>query len=147
MLVSRTTSNMLNQIGLKSVMDVAIMQSFCDVHELFPRCYLSLWVNQLTLKILALVIDGVIMLGVNNHVLRDHTSSHHIPYPLCAPCSGRVPNNSPPWLKHTKRPLHILLLGFDANNKKFIGYATRIGQELSISNVVMISWRFGDIPL
>jgi hypothetical protein len=39
------------------------------------------------------------------------------------------------------------LLGFDANNKKKIGHATQIAQDLSISNVVTISWRFHDIPL
>jgi hypothetical protein len=31
------------------------------------------------------------------------------------------------------------LLGFDANNKKIIGYTTRIAQDLSISNVVRIN--------
>jgi hypothetical protein len=39
------------------------------------------------------------------------------------------------------------MLGFDANNRKNIGYATRIVQDLSISNAVTINWRFGDIPL
>jgi hypothetical protein len=38
-------------------------------------------------------------------------------------------------------------LGFDANNKKYIGYATGIAQDLSRSNAVMINWRFGNIPL
>jgi hypothetical protein len=39
------------------------------------------------------------------------------------------------------------LLGFDANNKKIIGYAIQIAQDLSISNVVTINWGFSDIPL
>jgi hypothetical protein len=32
---------MLYQIGLKPIMDVAIMQKNCNMHELFPRCYLT----------------------------------------------------------------------------------------------------------
>jgi hypothetical protein len=55
-----------------------------------------------------LVIDVVIPLILNDHIVHDGTSSHHIPHPLRTPSSSRVPNNSPPWLKHTKCPLHIL---------------------------------------
>jgi hypothetical protein len=38
-----------------------------------------------------------------------------------------------------------LCWGFDANKKK--STQPRISQDLSISNVVTITWRFGDIPL
>jgi hypothetical protein len=67
---------------LKPIMAVMIMQSFCNMHELFPRCYPWHWLNQLTLKIPALVIDVLILLVLNGHVVHDHTSSHHIPHSL-----------------------------------------------------------------
>jgi hypothetical protein len=86
---------MLNQIGLKPIMDVAIMQSFCDMHELFPRSYHWRWLSQLTLKILVLIIDDVIPFVFNDYIMHDHTSSHHISHPLRTPSSSRVPNNSP----------------------------------------------------
>jgi hypothetical protein len=41
---------MVNQISLKPIMDVAIMQIFCDMHELLPRCHPCRWLGQLTLK-------------------------------------------------------------------------------------------------
>jgi hypothetical protein len=50
---------MLNQISLKPIMDMAIMQIFGAMHELLPRCHPCRWLSQLTLKIPALVIDGV----------------------------------------------------------------------------------------
>jgi hypothetical protein len=87
---------MLNQIGLKLIMDVAIMQSFYDMHELFLRCYPWYWLSQLTLKIPALIIDIIIPLVLNDHIVHDHTSSHHISHHLRTPSSSRVPNNSPP---------------------------------------------------
>jgi hypothetical protein len=36
LLISHKRLNMLNQIGLKPIMDVAIMQIFCDMYELLP---------------------------------------------------------------------------------------------------------------
>jgi hypothetical protein len=62
MLVSRKGPNMINQISLKPIMDVAIMQTFCGMHELFPRCHPCCWLSQLTLKILVLVIYVVVPL-------------------------------------------------------------------------------------
>jgi hypothetical protein len=97
---------MLNQISLNPIMDVVIMQTFCGMHELLPKCHPYRWLSQLTLKISALVIYAVITLVLNDHVVHDHTSCHHIPYPLCAPSSSRVANNSPPRLKHTKPAQH-----------------------------------------
>jgi hypothetical protein len=41
-------------------------------------------------------------------VVHDHTRSHDVPHDLCAPCSTRVLNNSPPILENTICPLHIL---------------------------------------
>jgi hypothetical protein len=96
MLISRKDPNMLKQNSLKPIIDVAITQIFCDMHELLPRCHLCRWLSQLILKILALVIDVVVPLVLNNHIVHDHTSSHHISHPLWAPSSSRVPNNSPP---------------------------------------------------
>jgi hypothetical protein len=71
-------------------MHVAIMQFFYSMHELLPRCHSCRWLSQLTLKILALVIDDVTPLVLNDHVVHAHTSSHHIPHPLRAPTSSRV---------------------------------------------------------
>jgi hypothetical protein len=95
LLVSRKDPNMLNQISLKPIMDMAIMQIFYDMHKLIPRCHPCRWLSQFTLKISALVIDVVVPFILNDHVVHDHTSSHHIPHPLWAPSYSRVPNNSP----------------------------------------------------
>jgi hypothetical protein len=67
---------MLNQLGLKPIIDVAIMQSLCDMHELFQRGYPWRWLNQLTLKISALVIDTAILLVLNDHIVHDHKPCH-----------------------------------------------------------------------
>jgi hypothetical protein len=67
----------------------------------------SPWLNQFTLRLLLLVKEAI-TLALNNHVLHNHTTSHHLLYGLVAPCSSRVSNNSPPTLEHTKWLLHIL---------------------------------------
>jgi hypothetical protein len=95
LLISRKVPNMLNPISLKPIIDVAIMQKKYDIHELLPRYHPCCWLSQLTLKILALVIDDVVSLVLNDHVVHDHTSSHHIPYSLWALSFSRVPNNTP----------------------------------------------------
>jgi hypothetical protein len=63
MLVSHLSPNMLNQIGLKPLIDVLITQNLCDMHKLFLRRYSWLCINQLTLKISVLDIDDVIKDG------------------------------------------------------------------------------------
>jgi hypothetical protein len=65
------------------------------------------WSNQLTLKILPLIIDAIITLFFNDHVMHDHTSSHDLPHMLNTPCLSWVTNNGPTRLKNTKCSLHI----------------------------------------
>jgi hypothetical protein len=48
--------------------------------------------NQLILKFAPLVMEAFITLILNDHVVHDHTSSHHLAHHLCAPCHDRVPN-------------------------------------------------------
>jgi hypothetical protein len=96
LLISRKVPNMLNPISLKPIIDVVIMQKNYDIYELLPRYHPCCWLSQLTLKILALIIDDVVSLVLNVHVVHDHTSSHHIPHSLWAPSFSRVPNNTPP---------------------------------------------------
>jgi hypothetical protein len=57
LLFSRKGTNMINQISLKLIMDLAIMQIFYDMHELLPRCHPCRLLSQLTLKFPVLVID------------------------------------------------------------------------------------------
>jgi hypothetical protein len=45
LLVSRKGPNMLNQISFKPIMDVAIMQIFCYMHELLQRCHPCRWLT------------------------------------------------------------------------------------------------------
>jgi hypothetical protein len=46
---------MLNQIGLKPIMDVAIMQIFCDMYELLPTSlqnwYIASWLVDSLMRI------------------------------------------------------------------------------------------------
>jgi hypothetical protein len=54
-------------------------------------------------------MDTFIALILDDHVVHDHISSHHLPHHLCALCPTRVLNNSSSRLEHTKCTLYILL--------------------------------------
>jgi hypothetical protein len=56
---------------------------------------------------------------------------------------GEVHGYDPRWRQCRGAPE---VLGFGANNKKKLPTQPRISQDLSISNIVTISWRFGDVP-
>jgi hypothetical protein len=49
-----------------------------------------------------------IALILDDHVVHNHASSHHLLHHLCASCPSKVLNNNPPRLEHTKCTLHIL---------------------------------------
>jgi hypothetical protein len=48
-------------------------------------------------------------LTLNNHVVQDHTTVHHLPHLSFPPSKSWVPDNGKTRLKHTKCPLYILL--------------------------------------
>ena len=79
-------------------------------------------------KLSPLVIEAIITLILNYHIVHDHTSRHHLSHRLYDPCSRRVPNNSPTRLEHTKSSLHILLsnLLFLSNLRSFSPSGARI---------------------
>jgi hypothetical protein len=86
LLISRKDLNMLNQISLKPIMDVATAPKMPPL----PLAQPTHSENPV------LVIDVVIPLFLNDHVVHDHTSSHHISHSLWASSSSSVPNNTPP---------------------------------------------------
>jgi hypothetical protein len=45
---------------------------------------------------------------IDDHVMHDHKSLHHLPHLILRPGKTRIPNNSKLILKHTKCPLDIL---------------------------------------
>jgi hypothetical protein len=67
----------------------------------------KVWSNQLTLKISPLIVDAIITLLFNDHVVHDHTSSHDLPHLLNTPYLSWVTNKGPTRLKNTKCSLHI----------------------------------------
>jgi hypothetical protein len=77
--------------------------------KILKGCRSRVWSNQLTLKISPLIIDSIIMLLLNDHVVHDHISNHDLSYLLNAPLLSRVMNNGPARLKNTKCSLHIFL--------------------------------------
>jgi hypothetical protein len=77
--------------------------------KFLKRIRYRVWSNLLTLKIPPLIIDAIITLLFNDHVVHDHTSSHDLPHLLNTTCLSWVMNNSPTRLKNTKCLLHIFL--------------------------------------
>jgi hypothetical protein len=54
-----------------------------------------------------LVMEDITTLIINDHVVHDHTSGHHLRHVINASYSSRVPKNSPLGLEHTKFQIHI----------------------------------------
>ena len=72
--------HVLNQVILKSLMSVPITQLTMELAELIKRGrFLVQGLNIFTLIIKSLVEDTVIVLVLDDHVVHDHTSSHHLP--------------------------------------------------------------------
>ena len=72
--------HVLNQVILKIQMSVPITHLTVELDKLF-KCGLFLvkGLNIFTLKIKSLVEDTIIMLVLDDHVVHDHTSIHHLP--------------------------------------------------------------------
>jgi hypothetical protein len=79
------------------------------MEKILKGCRSRVWSNQLTLKISPLIIDTIITLFLNDHVMHDHTSNHDLPHLLNAPLLSWVMNNGLARLKNTKCSLHIFL--------------------------------------
>jgi hypothetical protein len=60
------------------------------------------------LKIPPLIIDTIITLLLNNHVMHDHASIYELPYLQNTPLPSRMSNNGLTRLQNTKCSLHIL---------------------------------------
>ena len=85
------------------------MHVMMKLGELFKRCRSSmLRHNILTLKLKPLIVQRFRALVFYDHIVHDHTSSHHLPQFLRAPGISRIPNNAPSRLQNTKGTLDIL---------------------------------------
>ena len=72
--------HVLNQVILKILMSVPITQLTMELDKLIKRGrFLVQGLNIVTLKIKSLVEDTVITLVLDDHVVHDPTSSHHLP--------------------------------------------------------------------
>src|SRR3989337_1124709 len=101
--------HILNQIILLLHVSFPITHFMMKLGELFKHCRSSmLRHNILTLKLKPLIVDTFRPLILYDHIVHDHTSSHHLQQLLRAPSSSRKPNDAPSRLKNTKDTLHIL---------------------------------------
>jgi hypothetical protein len=94
---------------MEGVVGCPVSNLMMCMEKILKGCRSRVWSNQLTLKIPPLIIDTIIMVLLNNHVMHDHTSSHDLPHLLNASLLSWVPNNGPMRLKNTKFSLHIFL--------------------------------------
>jgi hypothetical protein len=133
LLVAKVSPSMLNQIILELNVSYLIMQFMMKLGEFCKRCRSMLIHHIFTLKLKPLVKYLVLTLTLYNHVVHDHTSSHYLSHLLGAPCSSRVPNDSPSRLKQTKSSLHILLSTLLCLGKLNPPLAYRIGDCLDKS--------------
>jgi hypothetical protein len=92
---------------MKGEMGCPVSNLMMCMEKILKGCWSWIWSNQLTLKIPPLIIDTIITLLLNDHVMHDHTRSHDLPHLLNALLLRWVMNNGPARLKNTKCSLHI----------------------------------------
>ena len=96
MLVANMSPHMLNQIIWQLQMSFPVTHVMMKLGELFKRCHSSmLRHNILTLKLKPLIVQTFRSLVFYDHIVHDHTSSHHLPQFLRAPDISRIPNDAP----------------------------------------------------
>jgi hypothetical protein len=97
-----------------------------SLEKILKGCRSRVWSNQLTLKIPLLIIDTIIALLLNDHVMQDHASSHDLPHWWTLHCLARwrtmaqrdcrTPNARSTWslwhLLFFREPTVFLLIGF-----------------------------------
>lgn len=101
--------HMVNQINLQLNASFPITHLMMNFGKLCKHCRSSmLRRNNFTLKLEPLVMDFIRALILYDHVMHDHTRSHHVPNCLVLPSSSRIPKDALSRLKNTKCTLHIL---------------------------------------
>ena len=78
LLVTVVLPDMLHQIILELVMRHLLTNVTVEVEELI-KCGRSLGLNQLTLKLSCMIMHALVAFILHDHVVHDHTSSHHLP--------------------------------------------------------------------
>ena len=79
-MVANIISHMLNQIILQLHVSFPITLVMMKLDELFKHCHSSmLRHNILTLKLKPLIVQTLWALIFYDHIVHDHTSSHHLP--------------------------------------------------------------------
>ena len=78
LLVTVVLPDMLQQIIMEPKMRQLLTNITVEVEEL-RKCGRSLGLNQLTLKLPCLIMHALVALILHDHVVHDHTSSHHLP--------------------------------------------------------------------
>jgi hypothetical protein len=84
-------------------------------YQRFQRSYLGTlprylpqgFLNQFTLKVPSMFIAAIRTLCLNDHVVHDYTTGHHLMHGLKRPYFSWVTNNSSPSLEHTKCTVEI----------------------------------------
>ena len=129
----------LNQIILQLHMSFPITHVFMKFDELFKRCrYSMLRHNILTLKLKALIVQTFRALVFYDHIVHDHTSSHHLPQFLRALSISRIPMDAPSRLQNTKGTLDILSSTLLLLGKSFPFLFDRVGYCLDNSGPLRI---------
>ena len=137
--------HMLNQIILQLHVSFQITHVFMKLGELFKYCrYSMLRHNILTLKLKALIVQTFQALVFYDHIMHDHTSSHHLPQFLRAPGISTIPNDAPSRLQNTKGTLNILPNTLLLLGKSFpllsdtVGYCLDNSGPLRIDTVIQV---------
>jgi hypothetical protein len=99
--------NMIHQIFMEGEVGCPVLNLMICMEKFLKRSRYRVCINQLTLKILPLIIDTIITLLLNDHVVHDHISSHDLPHLLNNLLLSSVTNNGPTRLENTKCSLHI----------------------------------------
>ena len=102
--------HILNQVILQLNVSFSIMHLMMKLDELCKHCRSTSMLrhNIVTLELKHLIVDTFRTLILYNHIMHDHTSSHHLPQLLGAPSSSRISNDAPSRLQNTKGTLDIL---------------------------------------
>jgi hypothetical protein len=63
---------------MESMVGFPISNIMMYVEKVLERCQSRVWRHQLALKILSVIIENIMALLLNDHVVHDHASSHDL---------------------------------------------------------------------
>jgi hypothetical protein len=102
---------MLYEIKLQLSMNSGVTNFYVHSEKIDKICrHLMINLCKRILTLLATNMPGSSLVVIlDDHVMHDHTSLHHLPHLIVRPGKSRIPNNRKLSLKHTKCPLDIVL--------------------------------------